>query len=214
MRRSISSRYRLPRPRQPIPPPQPPAAEPAQPAEGWNWNWNWNCGDAIPDIPLPPEVGTQNWTWNWDWDCGEPDPIPTNTAGQNPSQYQPGVTQYRPININISIRINSPGNDGPVSQKNVAVLVTAPVLPTIRIEVPVSPVVQPQSASGSSETFAPLAPLAVMAAIIEEIGADPGEAPAADDECCLQHEPTGRRSRRRGAAEPAPAAGAAAHESA
>ena len=78
------------------------------------------------------------------------------------SQYQPGVTQYRPININISIRINSPGNDGPVSQKNVAVLVTAPVLPTIRIEVPVSPVGQSQSPSGGSETFAPLATLAAM----------------------------------------------------
>ena len=169
------------------PAPQPPAAEPAQqPAEGGTWNWNWNCGDAIPDIPLPPEVGTQNWTWNWDWDCGEPDPIPTNTTGQNASQYQPGVKQYRPININISIRINSPGNDGPVSQTNVAVLVTAPVLPTIRIEVPISPVSQPQSASGSSET---LEPLATLAAIVDGIVADPAEAPAADDECCLQHEP-------------------------
>ena len=73
--------------------PQPPAAEPAQPVEGWNWNWNWNCGDANPDIALPPEVGTQNWTWNWDWDCGEPDPIPTNTSGQNTPQDQPSVTQ-------------------------------------------------------------------------------------------------------------------------
>ena len=42
------------------PVPQPPAAEPAEPAEGWTWNWNWNCGDAMPNIPLPPEVGTQN----------------------------------------------------------------------------------------------------------------------------------------------------------
>ena len=97
--------------------PQPPAAEPAQPVEGWTWNWNWNCGDAIPDIPLPPEVGTQNWTWNWDWDCGDPDPIPTNTSEQNTSQYQPGVTQYRSININISIHINSPGNNGLVRSR-------------------------------------------------------------------------------------------------
>ena len=169
--------------------PQPPAAEPAQPVEGWTWNWTWNCGDALPDIPLPPEVGPQNWTWNWDWNCGESDPIPTNTTGQNPAQYQPGVTQYRPININISIRINSPGNDGPVSQTNVAVLVTAPTLPTLRIEVPVSPVGQAQSPSGGSETFAPLA---TLAAIVDGIGADPAEAPAAaDDDCCLQHEPRG-----------------------
>ncbi len=130
----------------------------------------------------------------------------TNTAGQNTSQYQPGVTQYRPININISIRINSPGNDGPVSQTNVAVLLAAPALPTLRIEVPVSPVGQAQSASGGSET---IAPLATLAAIVDEIGADPAEAPAADDECCSPHEPRGVARRRRGAAEPAPAAGAA-----
>lgn len=167
------------------PAPQTPAAEPAQPADGWTWNWNWNCGDAIPEIPLPPEVGTQNWTWNWDWDCGEPDPIPTNTAGQNTSQYQPSVTQYRPININISIRINSPGNDGPVSQSNVAVLVAAPVFPTLRIEVPLAPVGQVQSPSGSSETFAPLA---TLAAIVDELGVGPAEALAADDECCLTNE--------------------------
>jgi len=169
--------------------PQPPAAEPAPPAEGGNWNWNWNCGDASPDIVLPPEVGTQNWTWNWDWNCGEPDPIPGNTAGQNPSQYQPSVTQYRPINISISIRINSPGNDGPVSQKNMAVIISAPVLPTLRIEVPLSPVVESQSASGSSETLAPLATLATLAAIVDEFGADPDESPTADDECCSHHEP-------------------------
>ena len=141
---------------------------------------------------LPPEVGTQNWTWNWDWDCGDPDPIPTNTAGQNTSQYQPGVTQYRPININISIRINSPGNDGPVSQTNVAVLVTAPVLPTIRIEVPVSPVAQAsERATGGSETFAPLAPLALMAAIVDEIGADPAEAPAPTTNAASSTSPRG-----------------------
>jgi hypothetical protein len=175
--------------------PQPPAAEPAQGVEGWTWNWNWNCGDAIPDIPLPPEVGTQNWTWNWDWDCGDPDPIPTNTSAQNTSQYQPGVTQYRPININISIRINSPGNDGPVSQSNVAVLLAAPTLPAIRIEVPVSPVGQAQSFSGGSEA---MAPLATLAAFVDEIGADPAEAAGAVDECCSPHEP---RSGVTGAAE-------------
>ena len=62
----------------------------------------------------------------------------TNTVGEKPPQYQPGVTQYRPININISIRINSPGNDGPVKQtNNVAVVVLAPALPPVRVELPV-----------------------------------------------------------------------------
>ena len=119
------------------PAPQTAAAEPAEAGDGWTWNWEWNCGDAIPDIPILQEVGTQNWTWNWDWNCGEPDSIPENTSAEKPPQYQPGATQYRPININISIRINSPGNDGAVSQSNVAVVLAAPALPKLKIEVPV-----------------------------------------------------------------------------
>ena len=118
------------------PAPQTAAAEPAEAGDGWTWNWEWNCGDAIPDIPIPPEVGTQNWTWNWDWNCGDPESMPENTSGEKPPQYQPGATQYRPININISIRINSPGNDGNVSQTNVAVVLAAPALPKLKIAVP------------------------------------------------------------------------------
>ena len=87
-----------------------------------------------------------------------------------------------------------------------AVLISAPVLPTLRIEMPVSPLVEFQNASGSSEV---IAPLATLAAIVDEIGADPDESLTADDGCCSQHESTGCRSRRRGAAEPARAAGAA-----
>ena len=33
-------------------------------------------------------------------------------------QYQGDAVQYRPINISVSIRISSPGNDGPVVQTN------------------------------------------------------------------------------------------------
>ena len=84
-------------------------------------------------------------------------PMPENTSGEKPPQYQPGVTQYRPININISIRINSPGNDGPVSQTNVAVVLAAPALPKLRIEVPSAPLpTQAGSAPVSSEAAAPL----------------------------------------------------------
>ncbi len=128
--------------------PQPPSSAPASAAEGWDWNWEWNCGDAIPEIAVPTDAGVQNWTWNWDWNCEDPNSISTNTVGEKPPQYQPGVTQYRPININISIRINSPGNDGPVKQtNNVAVVVLAPALPPVRVELPVMPSAQPGSAS-------------------------------------------------------------------
>jgi hypothetical protein len=160
---------------------QPPSPDPASAAEGWAWNWEWNCGDAIPEIAVPTDAGLQNWTWNWDWNCGNPDSIATNTVGEKPPQYQPGVTQYRPININISIRINSPGNDGPVKQtNNVAVVVLAPALPPVRVELPVAPSAQPGSASvGFQALVSPAAPIAFITQMIT----DP-EQPFAQDGCC------------------------------
>ena len=178
------------------PAPQTPSAEPAQTTDGWTWNWEWNCGDAMPDIAVPPEVGARNWIWNWDWNCGASDPIPENTVEEKPPQYQPGVTQYRPININISVRINSPGNDGPVSQTNLAVLLAAPAPPKLRIEVPAPLPTQAGSALVSSEAAAPLtfmaeAPLNFMAEIANDVFADPAEPAATDDSCCAATEPRG-----------------------
>jgi hypothetical protein len=184
--------YQEPIPDSPVPTaapaPQAPASEPGTAAEGWIWNWEWNCGDAIPEIPLPPDVGTQNWTWNWDWNCGDGNPLPTNTVGESPPQYQPGVTQYRPININISIRINSPGNDGPVHQTNVAVVVTAPALPPIRVEVPASPLAQSGGTAsvGFEALVSPASPIAFIAQMITE----PAQ-PFAEDGCCMLPAPKG-----------------------
>ncbi|HYK07530.1 MAG TPA: hypothetical protein VEW11_07145 [Gaiellaceae bacterium] len=196
-----ASQYQAPIPTADTPPadsaPQPPSAEPAEPTDGWNWNWEWNCGDAIPEIPIPQEVGTQNWIWNWDRNCGASEPLPTNTAGENTRQYQPSVTQYRPININISIRINSPGNDGPVAQTNVAVVVTAPALPKIRIEVPAPPAAHPGGAAppgGAAVAAETITPLTFMAELIEDVFGAPAETPADerdDDECCPLGEPRG-----------------------
>ena len=78
------------------------------------WTWQWNCL-STPDLSVISPVGSttgslpKNWTWIWN--CGE-----------NPIQYQDATAaQYQPSNVNIAIRISSPGNDGPVSQANVAV---------------------------------------------------------------------------------------------
>jgi hypothetical protein len=170
------------------PAPQPPTSDPASAAAGWDWTWEWNCGDAMPQIAVPTDAGVQNWTWNWNWNCEGPDSMPTNTVGEKPPQYQPGVTQYRPININISIRINSPGNDGPVKQtNNVAVVVLAPALPPIRVEVPVAPTAQPGSASlGFQAIVSPAAPITFITQMIN----DP-EQPFAQDGCCPLPELTG-----------------------
>ena len=96
-----------------------------QGSEG-TWTWDWDC------LSLPTMTGMSsqgstggitpsNWIWNWN--CG------TNTT-----QYHNADTeQYRPINVNVGIRISSPGNDGPVSQANVVVAigVGAPATPPV-----------------------------------------------------------------------------------
>ena len=182
---------------QPIPTPDAPAPEqtsqgaptdPTAEAGGWNWTWEWNCGDSAPEIPLPADVGTQNWTWNWNWNCGGQDAPAPNSPGANTTQYQPATTQYRPININISIRINSPGNNGAVLQTNVAVALTPPALPQLRVETPVAASNQAQSSSGG---FDPLAPLAAVIAVMDGIGMDPAEPAPETDDCCVASEPRG-----------------------
>lgn len=90
--------------------------EPAAAATGapdtWTWNWNWNCDPAsAPPAELPADASAPTWVWNWNWNCdAQPD------AGANSAQYQGGGSQYQPQNTNVSIRIGSPGDNGPVEQ--------------------------------------------------------------------------------------------------
>jgi hypothetical protein len=83
----------------------------------WIWNWNWNC--ATPPA-APPNPGTINnatgtWTWNWNHNCEPP---------QGAGQYQGVPTQYQPQNLNVSIRVASPGDNGPVTQTIAAITQT------------------------------------------------------------------------------------------
>jgi hypothetical protein len=78
------------------------------------WTWQWNCLSK-PDLSVISPGGSTNESipknWTWIWNCAN-----------NPTQYQDAAaSQYQPSNVNISVRISSPGNDGPVSQANVAV---------------------------------------------------------------------------------------------
>ena len=166
---------------------QPAASEPAAEAGGSNWTWEWDCSDAASEIPVPANVGVENWNWNWNWNCGEPDSATANSAGEKPPQYQPAVTQYRPININISIRINSPGNNGPVLQTNVAVAVTPPALPQLRVESATPSANQPQTASAVAEATTPLG---ALVAVFGELLVDDPEAVPAEDGCCPLREPS------------------------
>ena len=107
--------------RQHPPIPLPAADAPVTPVDSWDWTWTWSCGDVIsPTIVLPPEYLQQIWNWNWNWNCGGNTNANANSGSQSSSQYQPVTSQYQPINVNISIRIASPGNDGPVVQTNLA----------------------------------------------------------------------------------------------
>jgi hypothetical protein len=98
-----------------VSPAESPVVSPPDPSVG-TWNWQWDCL-SIPSFSTMSPAGSSggitptNWIWNWN--CGD------NTA-----QYQVGTAaQYRPINVNVGIRISSPGNDGSVTQANVVVAV-------------------------------------------------------------------------------------------
>ncbi len=123
---------------------------PMTPADSWDWTWTWSCGDVMsPTIVLPADYLQQIWNWNWNWNCGANTSVNGNSGSQSPPQYQPTTSQYQPINVNISIRIASPGNDGPVVQTNLAVAMPVIVqttfnhpaqLPVQWLPAPVSPV--------------------------------------------------------------------------
>lgn len=110
-------------------------ASPAE-ASSWEWTWSWDCGGTAPDVPAPPAGAPQIWIWNWTWNCSKSEPEETKLSKNANARYQPDLMQYRPVNINISIRINSPGDNGSVRQANIAVAVAAPTLPPLRVEVP------------------------------------------------------------------------------
>ena len=93
--------------------PSTPAAAPTA-ASSSEWYWQWNCKD-LPTSPVVSPTGSTTGSvpasWTWIWNCGD-----------NSDQYQGDtVDQYQQINTNVSIRISSPGSDGPVTQTNLAI---------------------------------------------------------------------------------------------
>jgi hypothetical protein len=147
------------------------------------WYWNWDClgatsgGTISPQIPRGVSFPT---SWTWNWNCAD-----------NSSKYQGETSpRYQQINTNISIRISSPGNDGPVSQVNIGAAIAAslpaPVIglpaqvgsgplpapvTTVLDAVFASPATVPAPVSG--DTTAPLLPGAPLIAPAETLAAGP-----------------------------------------
>lgn len=185
--------------------PEPPPAVPDVAADGdappagdstWEWTWTWDCSSSAPAVPAPPAGAPQIWIWNWTWNCSESEPDPEQLAKNSDARYQADVTQYRPANINISIRINSPGDNGPVRQANIAVAVAARTLPALRVEVPVPAAGPAVSAPVAVPAFALAPTLGVVAAaelglaVVVETGAIAETATETDD-CCAPRLPGG-----------------------
>ena len=161
-------------------PSQPSAATPASPAPAApeaGWTWTWTCGGAVTDV-LPTGGSAsylpENWTWNWNWNCGDPGTSPANNNPESIGQYHPGVTQYQPVNLNISIRIGSPGNDGSVTQTNVAIVVHTPVItmPTLPLPVSALPSGSGDARATTEAAAAPSEPMAQLAALELSVFAD------------------------------------------
>ena len=96
---------------------------------GSPWYWEWNCRD-LPLVPVvsPTDSGGESFprTWTWIWNCGK-----------NSDEYHDETTdQYRPSNTNVSIRLSSPGDNGPVTQTTIAISARAASVSLPTIEFP------------------------------------------------------------------------------
>jgi hypothetical protein len=170
-----------------------PSASPDAPG---TWQWSWDCVSP-PDVQAPvlrdADGELVTWNWTWIWNC------PGNTEGvsSETSQYQSATGndttgQYRPENVNIAIRISSPGSNGPVNQSNVAITVAVPTSSSpsdgagggtaVRVDVQVPGVADALPSSASSASFdAPLDAVAEALGDIEQMISSFGGSPLSED---------------------------------
>jgi hypothetical protein len=106
-----------------------------------------------------------------------------------PSQYHPDTTQYQPTNVNISIRLWSPGNDGPVSQTNIAQTTAAVIAATLPVLTPIFKQIPGSSSPASpfSPRPAPTTEAESLAEVLTELPTDAAAVPLEltfDLACC------------------------------
>lgn len=166
--------------------------------ETWDWTWTWGCEDDEVPVPLGTEAFARSWNWKWNWNCDTTGRRAENNDEEIGAQYQQPVTQYQPINVNVSIRFNSPGDDGPVVQANVAVAVAspdAPDPPPVPI-VPIAPVapIVPAASVAAIEGHLEVSALSmsVTEAPPQDVAAPQAARPAAPADDCCAASPTTR----------------------
>jgi hypothetical protein len=174
----------------------PEASPSASPDTPGTWQWTWDCVSP-PDVHAPvlrdADGELLTWNWTWIWNCAGN----TEAASSGGAQYQSATGndttgQYQPGNVNIAIRISSPGSNGPVNQSNVAVTVAVPTSSSpsagvaggtaVRVDVQVPGVADALPSSASSASFdAPLDVVAEALDDIEQMIASFGGSPLSDD---------------------------------
>ena len=85
------------------------------------------------------------------------------------AQYQGDAVQYRPVNISVSIRISSPGNDGPVEQTN---LVQVQASVSVEVAQAVQPLAGPLDPTIGVATTVDVAPADGVVAQQEPVDGD------------------------------------------
>ncbi len=97
------------------------------PLDPWNWRWKFAIDCAGNATGLSTETGSRaslvwTWDWRWDWACISADTGATNSSGpglDSSSTFDAGSTDAG--NTNVSVRVLSPGDNGPVTQSTTAV---------------------------------------------------------------------------------------------
>jgi hypothetical protein len=98
----------------------------------WNWTWELTVcdGNATSSSTENGSSASRDWIWNWvwNWSCDPSQsnvPVPAApTAGSDDGAdlhgRGSGGPHAGPANVNVSIRVLSPGDNGPVTQTNTA----------------------------------------------------------------------------------------------
>lgn len=91
------------------------------PSDPWNWHWVFAIDCAGNATSSSTETGTKasldwTWDWAWDWACISTDAGATSSNGSSLESSSAADAG----NTNVSVRVLSPGDNGPVTQSTTA----------------------------------------------------------------------------------------------